>query len=126
MNKKDTINEQEATEAIYNFLKGKGVSITKALVNKVIDAQIDLAVAGFVAGKGLKLQGLGTIEVRTHKARTYTVPNPPVEDPANPGSFLPLTFKTVNAPAGRHIAIETSPLLFEALNAEATIEVPKG
>jgi len=126
MNKKNTINEQEATEAIHAFLTSKGVDITKTLVNKVIDAQIDLAIAGLIAGKGIKLQGLGTIEVRTHKARTYSVPNPPVEDPANPGSYLPQTFTTVDAPAGRHIGIETSSLLFEALNSEVTIEVPKG
>lgn len=113
----DTINEGEAIEAIYAHLTEKGVKVTKSLINQVVDAQIDLSIAGLTAGKGIKLQNLGTIEIREHAARTYSVPDPLVEDPANPGAFLPRTFSTVNAPAGKHIAIETAPSLLEALNA---------
>jgi len=126
MTKENTINEAEATEAVHAFLTAKGIKVTKTLVNQVIDAQIDLAIAGLTAGKGIKLQGLATIEVREHQARNYTVPNPLVEDPANPGTFLPQTFTTVASSAGRHIGIETSPKLLDALNAEVVIAVPVG
>lgn len=124
MTKEDTINEAEATDAVHTFLNAKGIDITKTLVNQVIDAQIDLAIAGLTAGKGIKLRGLGTIEIRGHEARSYTVPDPLVEDPANLGTYLARTFTHIDAPAGRHIGIETSSKLFEALNSEIVIEVP--
>jgi len=122
MTKENTINEAEARAFIHAKLTEDGVTITKTLLDKVLDTASDLSIAGLIAGQGIKIQGLGTIEVRKHQARTYSVPNKLVEDPDNPGQFLPRTFTTVDAPAGRHIVINTSPSLLEALNSTSGFE----
>ena len=104
----DTINEKEALEAIHASLKKDGVEITKDKLGKVMDKMIDLSIAGLSKGKGIKMRGLGTIEIRDHAARTYSVP---VDN--GDGTF---GAKIVNAPAGKHIAIEASEDLLIALN----------
>ena len=104
MKKENTINETEARQIVWEALKADGVEITKTLLDKVMDKQIDLAIEGLKKGMGIKMQGLGTLEVRTHEARTYKVPN---------GDG---TFKTVNKPAGKHVAINLSDKLYEEIN----------
>ena len=104
MKAENTINETEARGIVWQSLKDDGVEITKTLLDKVMDKATNLAIAGLTKGKGIKMRGLGTLEVRTHEARTYKVPN---------GDG---TFKTVDKPAGRHVAINLSDKLYTELN----------
>jgi len=101
MKKENTINEAEARDIIHAKLTEQGEEITKTLLDKVLDMSKDLAIAGLAKGQGIKLQGLGTIEVRTHQATTAKVPTTQNAD----GSW---NFNTVDVPAGKHIAIEVS------------------
>ena len=111
MNKLDTINEQEARVAVHAALEAKGIKVTKTVVDQVMDTATDLAIAGLSAGKGIKVRGLGTLEVREHAESTYKVP-----DVKNPGQFL-----TGVIPAGKHIAFNASDAVENALNAPVTI-----
>jgi len=100
MDKTHTINEQEAQEIVHQRLQDDGVEITKTLVDKVFDTMKDLAIEGLTKGYGIKLQGLGTIEVRDYEARSYTLPDGTV----------------VDKDAGRKVAIEVSDNLKKAMN----------
>ena len=109
MKKENTINEAEARAIIHAALTEKGVKITKTDLDKVLDTSKDLSIAGLAKGQGIKLQGLGTIEVRSHLATTAKVPTTQNED----GTW---NFKTVDVPAGKHIAIEVADGLKKELN----------
>jgi len=117
----NTVNEQEAREAVHAELTARGITVTKTAVDQILDVASDLSIAALASGKGVKVQGLGTLEIRQHQARAYKVPNKLVEDPANPGTFLPRTYTTHNAPAGFHIGFNSSDSLLDALNAPVSI-----
>lgn len=102
-----SINEKEAREAVHAALVSKGVKVTKTVVDQVMDAVTDLSIKALVAGSAIKVQGLGTLEIRTHKGGNYKVP-----DPLNAGQFL-----TGTAPAGKHVLFVESDSLLEAMNA---------
>ena len=108
MTEGNTINEKEARDVIYDSLKAGGVEITKTLLDKVLDKSTDLAIAGLAKGMGIKMQGLGTLEVRTHVERTRKVP---VKN--EDGTW---GTKEVTTPAGRHVALEISDSLMTELN----------
>ena len=109
MNKIETINETEARDLIHASLKEDGIEITKTLLDQVLDRSKDMAIAGLAKGVGIKMQGLGTIEVRTHQERTHKVPVKNAD-----GTW---GTKTVTTPAGRHVALEVSDKLMTELNA---------
>lgn len=100
MNKENTINEKEAREAVYKALKEKGVDVTKSLVDKIMDTQIDLAINGVKKGYGIKMQGLGTLKIVDLKARSYKLPDGTV----------------VNKDARKTVHFEISDKLQEELN----------
>jgi nucleoid DNA-binding protein len=102
-NAANSINEQEAVNAIYVHLAGK---YTKTTIDTILDAGHDLMVGALRQGKSIKVRGLGTVEVRTHGESTYKVP-----DVKNPGQFL-----TGRSPAGKHIGFIMSDLLDAQLN----------
>lgn len=105
--KLNSINEKEARAAVHAALTAKGIKVTKTLVDQVMDTATDLSVNALVAGHAIKVQGLGTLEIRTHKGGNYKVP-----DPLNAGQFL-----TGVAPAGKHVLFVESDSLLEAMNA---------
>jgi len=104
----ETINEAEARKLIQASLKEDGIEITAKLLDQVLDKAKDLSIAGLAKGIGIKMQGLGTIEVRTHEERTRKVPVKNAD-----GTW---STKTVTTPAGRHIAIEVADGLLTELN----------
>ena len=109
MNKIETINETEARDLIHASLKADGIEITKTLLDQVLDRSKDMAIAGLAKGVGIKMQGLGTIEVRTHQERTRKVPVKNAD-----GTW---GTRLVTTPAGRHVALEVSDKLMTELNA---------
>lgn len=100
MNKLDTLNEKEQREAVFSALKADGVEVTKTLVDKIMDKQNDLLFNALASGKGIKVSGLGTLEVRPHAERNYKLPN---------GT-------TGTAPAGYHVKFVESDKLLTAMN----------
>jgi len=104
MNKLNTLNEKEQRDAVYSALKKDGVKITKTLLNKVMDKQNDLMIQALTSGKGIKISGLGSIVVATHKARAFKVPN-------GKGGFI-----TGLSPAGFHVRFDESAKLYKAMN----------
>ena len=109
MKKEITINETEARAIIHEALSVDGIKITKTLLDQVLDKSKDMAIAGLAKGVGIKMQGLGTIEVRTHQERTRKVPVKNAD-----GTW---GTNTVTTPAGRHVALEVSDKLMTELNA---------
>lgn len=103
----NSINEKEAREAVHASLTADGIKVTKTLVDQVMDKAQDLTKNALVAGQAVKVQGLGTLEIRTHKGGAYKVP-----DPLNEGQFL-----TGIAPAGKHVLFVESDDLLSAMNA---------
>jgi len=104
MDKLNTLNEKEQREAVHASLTADGIKVTKTLVDQIMDKQNDLLFNALVAGKGVKAQGLGTLEVRPHSERNYKLPNG--------------TLGT--APAGFHVEFVESDILLEAMNAPVT------
>ena len=100
MNKLDTLNEKEQREAVYAALKAEGIEVTKTLVDKIMDKQNDLLFNALASGKGIKVQGLGTLEIRPHSERNYRLPD---------GT-------TGTAPAGYHVEFVESKKLLTAMN----------
>jgi nucleoid DNA-binding protein len=70
-----SINEKEARDAVHAALEKDGVKVTKKLVDQVMDKASDLSFNALVAGKAIKIQDLGTLEVRAHAERDYVLPN---------------------------------------------------
>ena len=100
MDKLHTLNEKEQREAVHAALEAEGVKITKTLVDKIMDKQGDLLFNALVSGKGIKIQGLGTLEVRAHAERHYKLPD------GTEGT----------APAGFHVEFVESDKLLTAMN----------
>ena len=97
-----SINEKEAREAVHASLTADGIKVTKTLVAQVMDKASDLSFNALVAGSALKIQGLGSLEVRPHVERNYKLPD---------GT-------TGTAPAGFHVKFVESDKLIEAMNAD--------
>ena len=105
MKKENTLNEKEQREAVHAALTADGVKVTKTLVDQVMDKAGSLSFNAFVAGKGIKVSGLGSLNVAHHAERAYKVPD-------GKGGFL-----TGTAPAGVHVLFVESDLLLDAMNA---------
>jgi len=100
----DTLNEKEQREAVWAALDADGVKVTKTLVDKIMDTQNDLLYNALVAGKGIKISGLGTLEIRHHAERNYKLPD---------GT-------TGTAPEGYHVTfVESDKLLTDMNTVEA-------
>ena len=100
MDKLHTLNEKEQREAVHSALEADGVKVNKTLVDKIMDKQNDLLFNALASGKGIKVSGLGTLEVRPHAERNYKLPN---------GT-------TGTAPAGFHVEFVESDKLLTAMN----------
>jgi len=100
MDKLHTLNEKEQREAVHTALEADGIKVTKTLVDKIMDKQNDLLFNALAGGKGIKVSGLGTLEVRPHAERNYKLPN---------GT-------TGTAPAGFHVEFVESDKLLTAMN----------
>jgi len=100
MDKLHTLNEKEQREAVHAGLEADGVKVTKTLVDKIMDKQGELLFNALSTGKGIKVQGLGTLEIRPHAERNYKLPN---------GT-------TGTAPAGFHVEFVESDKLLTAMN----------
>ena len=104
MNKLHTLNEKEQREAVYQGLTADGIKVTKTLVDQIMDKQGDLLFNALVAGKGIKIQGVGTVAVAEHKERPFKVPD-------GKGGFI-----TGTTPAGVHVTFNESDKLLDAMN----------
>jgi len=113
MNKEMTLNEKEQTDAIYESLNRR---ITKTDIDTILDKGRDLMFNALTQKMGVKASKLGTLEIRSHQAGAYKVPNPLVADPANAGKFLPQTFTEGFSPAGFHVKFVMSDALKLAMN----------
>jgi len=102
--KENSINEGEAVAAIQKSLTNDGVKISKYLVNKVMDKAHDLTIEALKRGQAIKVQGVGTLEVKDHQARHYRVPD-------ENG-----TLRDVDAPAGKHVTFVISRGLYKDIN----------
>lgn len=109
MTKEQTINEGEAQGIIYYYLKSKGVEITKADINRVMDAQIELGRQGLITGKGIKFQKLGSLVIKTAIATKKTVPVKNAD-----GTF---SHRVVDVPARKYVKFEASEGLLDDMNA---------
>lgn len=96
----NSINQKESVDAIHESLKADGHDVTKADIDRVLDKSRDLAVGALVAGKSIKVRGLGSLVVKEHQARDYKLPD---------GT-------TGTAPAGFHVLFVESDSLLEAMN----------
>lgn len=113
MDKNTTINEKEQTDAIYESFSGE---FTKKDIDRILDRSRDLMFNALSQKNGIKASSLGTLEIRSHQAGAYKVPNPLVEDPNNAGKFLPQTFTEGFSPAGFHVKFVMSEALKLAMN----------
>jgi len=111
LKKENTLNEEEQREAVHSALTAKGIKVTKTLVDQVIDTQNELLTSSLIAGQGIKVRGLGTLEVRPHSARNYKVPKKDASGVPIPGQFL-----TGVTPAGVHVEFVESDALLDAMN----------
>ena len=96
-----SINEKEAREAVHASLTADGIKVTKTLVDQVMDKASDLSFNALVAGSSIKVQGLGSLEVRSHAERSYKLPDGTVG----------------TADAGYHVQFVESGILLDAMNA---------
>ena len=110
MDKLNTLNEKEQREAVHASLTADGIKVTKTLVDQVLDKASDLTENALIAGSGIKVQGLGTLEIRTHAETAYKVPHPTIA-----GEFI-----TGTTPAGKHVLVVESDSLLEKMNAPIT------
>ena len=102
--KENSINEKEAVVAIHTALTNDGVKISKYLIDRVMDKAHDLSFAALSKGQAIKVQGLGTLEVRNHIATAYSVPD-------GNGSF-----RTGITPAGKHVTFVIAKKLKKSIN----------
>jgi len=101
----NTLNEKEQREAVHKALTEKGIKVTKTLVDQVMDTQNDLLFNALRSNTGVKLQGVGTLEVRTHSERSFKVPD-------GKGGF-----REGVSPAGLHVKFVEADSLLTAMNA---------
>jgi len=101
----NSINQKESVDAIQASLQADGHEITKADIDRVLDKARDLSIATLVAGKSIKVRGLGSLTVREHQARDYKLPDGTVG----------------TAPAGFHVQFVESDSLLEAMNTTPSI-----
>jgi nucleoid DNA-binding protein len=114
-NKENSINEKEATDFIYESLKIDGTPETKTTIDRVKDKARDLSINALVQGSAIKVQGLGTFEIREHKATTYKTPKRDENGVVIEGEWL-----TGTVPAGKHVLFVESESLLDAMNGELT------
>ena len=90
--------------------------ISKYLVDKVLDKAHVLTINALKSGQAIKVSGVGTLEVRNHKARNYSVPtvdaNGTVVRDANGNAVM----QSITAPAGKHVTFVISKGLYEDMN----------
>jgi len=96
-----SINEKEAREAVHAGMVADGHKVTKTVVDQIMDKASDLSFNALVAGNAIKIQGLGTLEVRSHAERKYKLPDGTIG----------------TAPAGFHVQFVESDILLDAMNA---------
>ncbi len=117
-NARNSINQGESIDFIHEALEAEGIKITKADIDRVLDKARDLSINALVQGQAIKIRGLGTLEIREHKARPYKTPVLDA-DGKHTGEW-----KEGTTPAGKHVEFVESDSLLDAMNKKVNPENP--